>query len=38
MAEGKIKKRAVAKKLEELEARRKQEEDARKQRALQLVK
>ncbi|ETE59903.1 Inner centromere protein, partial [Ophiophagus hannah] len=36
MAEGKIKKRAVAKKLEELEARRKQEEDARKQRALQL--
>uniref|UniRef100_A0A670XSC8 Inner centromere protein n=1 Tax=Pseudonaja textilis TaxID=8673 RepID=A0A670XSC8_PSETE len=36
IAEGKIKKRAMAKKLEELEARRKQEEDARKQRALQL--
>ncbi|XP_063145310.1 inner centromere protein [Candoia aspera] len=36
VAEDKIKKRAAVKKLEELEARRKQEEDARKQRALQL--
>nr|XP_020662631.1 inner centromere protein isoform X5 [Pogona vitticeps] len=36
LAEDKIKKKAVAKKLEDLEARRKQEDEARKQRALQL--
>ncbi|KAJ7344263.1 hypothetical protein JRQ81_000213 [Phrynocephalus forsythii] len=36
LAEDKLKKAAAAKKLEELEARRKQEEEARKQKALQL--
>lgn len=38
LAEDKVKKKVAAKKLEELEARRKQEEDARKKRALQLVR
>lgn len=38
MAEEKIKKRVAAKKMEEAEARRKQDEDARKLKALQLVR